>query len=172
MLPSDLKAPILHRVRDLLRPHGYQQSGGLFVRHLPDVTHLVEVQSSRDNTQAGAKFTVNVGVFVSSLESDSAAVPVKPSIARAHWRQRLGRISENQSDLWWHVDEPSKAESAASDICERVQVAALPALERLSSVSDLVRLWQSGASPGVTDFQRRQFLHNLSGGEAGGQSAA
>ncbi|WP_083437992.1 DUF4304 domain-containing protein [Caldimonas brevitalea] len=121
MSSVELRAPILAAVQSLLRPLGYRKSASLFARQSEDVVHLVEVQGSRHSTSTDAKFTVNVAVFASALVYPDVRDVTKPSIAGAHWRKRLGRLSRENEDVWWRVSTIEQAEAVAHDIAVRLE---------------------------------------------------
>ncbi len=161
MSPTELKAPIIDQVKQLLHPMGYRKLGGLFSRPSEDVVHLIEIQGSRGNTSGQAKFTLNVGVFAYELVYPDVRDVRKPSIPEAHWRQRLGFLSPEKIDLWWEVSTQEQSVSAAQDIANRLTCYALPALSELSNLEALAMLWLSGRCPGLTDYQRKKYLAAL-----------
>ncbi len=165
MSPAELKKSILVHVQSLLRPVGYRTAGSLFSRLSEDVIHLVEIQSSRGNTDLQARFTVNVGVFAPAVEYADVRDRMRPSIAGAHWRWRLGSLSPEKKDLWWSVCTPAEAGAAARDIASRLSLYALPALAAVPNLQALVEVWKSGRCPGLTEYQRTDFLTRLSSTE-------
>lgn len=172
MASTDLKAPMMLALSELLRPLGYRKSSLLFSRSLHDVVHLIEVQGSRRSTAEEAKFTVNVGVFSPMLIYPDVRATTKPSIPRAHWRQRLGVLSPENKDIWWTVRTEQQAESAVVDIATRIERFALPALGQLQQLDALVTLWKSGRSPGLTEHQRKELLVRLGHASSCSASAA
>lgn len=158
---TNLKAPALDALKSLLKPLGYRKTSVLFVRDLGDVLHLVEMQSSRQSTEAQAVFTVNVGIYAPRLVPADVRDVRRPSIPAAHWRQRLGRLCPEGQDLWWTAKDMSEAVEAADDIARRIQLYALPALNSLTNLKDLADIWKSGHSPGLTARQRINFLDEL-----------
>lgn len=170
MSPTELKAPIIAEVKQLLHPLGFRKAGALFSRTSENVVHLIEVQGSRQSTSALAKFTINVGVFVPELIYPDVRDFGKPSIPEAHWRERLGSLSPEGSDLWWEVMTQAEAVAAAKDIAARLTTYALPALGGLPNIEALVMLWQSGRCPGLTDYQRKEYLATLGRTQGSGQS--
>jgi len=144
-----------------LRPLGFRKSSSLFQRGIGNVVHLVEVQGSNADKADEATFTVNVGIFAPDLVYEDVRDVTKPSIGMAHWRMRLGSLSPENQDLWWRVSSTAEAEAAAADIATRTQKFALPALDQLADLSALAALWQSGQCPGLTEFQRAEFLSRV-----------
>lgn len=161
MLPKDLKKPIVASLESLLCPLAYRKTGSTFSRPSNDVIHLIEVQGSLYNRSESARFTVNVAVFVQPFIDEDMVGFTKPSVAGSHWRQRLGFLSPRKLDLWWCVSTLDEADNAAYEISSMVDLCALPSLESLSSSQALVALWSNGSSPGITEFQREDYLKRL-----------
>ncbi len=170
MNSATLKAPIVVALHQLLKPEGFRKSGAVFSRQSQDVVHLVEVQASRTNVAGDARFTVNVGIFAPEVVYPDTREFTKPSLATAHWRERIGFLGSEQKDLWWSVRTPSEANAVASDLADRVCIHALPALATLPNLASLVELWKAGRSPGVPPKLRDDFLQRLF--HTGARSAA
>jgi hypothetical protein len=76
-------------------------------------------------------FTINLGVYVPEMVLDERE-------KRDGWvneyncqlRQRIGRLLDDPTDVWWSLDDPAAAASAAVNALES---AGLPWLDRLSS---------------------------------------
>jgi len=161
MSPAELKKPILARVHSLLRPEGYRKAGSVFSRTSEDVVHLVEIQSSRSNTDFQARFTVNIGVFASAVEHADIRDTARPSIPGAHWRWRLGSLSPEKKDVWWESSTLAESEAAAHQITDRLALYGLPALAAIPNLQALAAVWKSGNGPGLTEYQRANFLARL-----------
>jgi hypothetical protein len=161
MPQSNLKVPVLAAVHTLLKPIGYRKSASVFISSVHDVVHLIEVQGSRSSTSDNAKFTVNVAVFAPALVYPDVRDTTKASVAGSHWRQRLGNLSPEHTDLWWEANSTETAHVAALDICQRIERYAVPALAKVASLHSLYRLWATGESPGVTALQRSEYLAQL-----------
>jgi Domain of unknown function (DUF4304) len=164
MQPSELKKRILSALKDLLNPVGYRKSGSLFSKQLCDVVHLIEVQSSSENTSSESRFTVNIGIFSPTLVYADVRDFRKPSIPDAQWRERLGSLCPEKKDMWWNISSLEQSESAALDIRHRVETYALPILSGLSDLKSLGVLWSSGLSPGITSSRRAEYLGMLTAG--------
>ena len=165
MSPAELKKPILAHVQSLLRPVGYRRAGSVFSRTSEDLVHLVEVQSSRSNTDLEARFTVNIGIFAPAVVYADVRDTTRPSIPGAHWRRRLGSLSLEKKDLWWSARTRAEAETVAHDITDCLALNALRALAELPNLQALAAVWKSGNSPGITEHQRMDFLARLRSAE-------
>jgi hypothetical protein len=161
MSPSEIRKPILASLDPLLRPLGFSKVASVFSRPSQDVVHLIEVQGSQRSVAAAARFTVNVGVYVPALVPADVRAFRKPSIPAAHWRERVGFLGGEHQDQWWEVHGPAGAAEAASEITSKVRLHALPVLAGLQNLSSLIKLWQTGFSPGLPPKLRLQFLSAL-----------
>lgn len=161
MPPSPLIQPVLSALHELLKPLNYRKAGNVFTRKINDVFHLIELQGSQQSTAVEAKYTVNVAVFVPELIYEDVREFRKPSVSAAHFRERLGILASEASDVWWRAATPTDAECNAKDICFKLSQCALPRLKELSSASALAVLWSQGFSPGITEGQRKEYLAQL-----------
>jgi len=152
MQSSEIRKVVDGALTRLLSSRGFGYKSSLFSRPSEDVIHLLQLQGSDENTRAASHFTVNVGVWSSALVPEE-----KPSFARAHWQQRLGFLSPERRDLWWHAADAEQARAIGSEIAERVERYALPALALLPNSRSLLTLWRSGSSPGITRVQASRF---------------
>jgi hypothetical protein len=66
-----------------------------------------------------------------------------------------------RSDRWWTVSSPADARRVAAEISRGLSEFGLPALEKVSSTSDLLQLWESGQSPGLTRQQAARYAAEL-----------
>jgi hypothetical protein len=121
-----------------------------------DVFHLLQLEASQDNSSDSARFTMNVAVWAPVLASDS-----KPSVADSHWNRRLGYLGPENTDLWWQANDVEMADEVARDIASRINSYAMPALDRIRSTDDLLALWRSGTSPGLTGVQADRMRRQL-----------
>jgi hypothetical protein len=161
MPASNRTVPVLAELKSLLAPLGYRKTAALFSLDRGDVVHLIQLQSSQGSTAAQALVTVNLGVFVPSLVYADVRDQTKPSIAGAHWRQRLGIVMPEKRDKWWSIDETMEAKARTSEIVSNVAGVGLNALAEVPSLEALRRIWESGVCPGLTDVERQCYLRQL-----------
>jgi hypothetical protein len=158
MVPSEIRDRLREGIGPALVAHGFGGRSSTFSRPVGDVVHLVQLQGADDNSSEGARFTVNVAVWVPALSTGTT-----PSVADAHWQVRLGLLGPERADRWWEANDLAMADAAALDIVAWVQAFALPALARIQHARDLVALWKSGESPGLTRLQADRFRQRLEG---------
>jgi Domain of unknown function (DUF4304) len=161
MSPASLRSPILEALDGVLRPLGYRRTASVFSLTLPEVVHLVNLQSSKYSVSGNLEVTVNLGIFAPQLIYPDVREFRKPSIELAHWRQRIGRVSPSNSDQWWKISSIAEAGEVAAEIASHVATFGLQALSAISSLQDLENLWNSGRSPGLTEHERKELLPRL-----------
>jgi len=161
--PSEIRDRIREAMGPALLEHGFRGRSSTFSREVGDVFHLIQLQAAADNSTKGARFTINVAVWVPALASEP-----KASVADAHWSRRLGDLDPDRSELWWQADDFAMADAAASDMAQRIEAFALPALDQLKNTRDLLKLWKSGHHPGITGIQADRFRRRLENPGRGG----
>jgi hypothetical protein len=111
---------------------------------------------------------VNLGVYAPALVDAEIRDYIRPSIAQAHWRERLGILMPQQREKWWAIECPEEAARVAAEIASSVEAYGLPPLAKIPDIAALGRIWEAGASPGLTEFQRRRHLERIAAREAAG----
>ena len=115
------------------------------------------MQSSSKTTSAKLVATVNLGIFSRTVASKVGNTR-KPNILDAQWRERVGFLLEEPTDRWWEIDSEQQAIEAAEELSEILGKSALPKFQTLFSSESLKQLWETGEAPGLTEFERQQFL--------------
>jgi hypothetical protein len=156
MIPSEIRDRIREGIAPVFVEHGFRGRASTFTRQSADVFQLIQLQGSSANSDSEARFTINVAVWAPSLSSEP-----KASVENAHWRARLGTLGPERSDTWWHADDFAAADQAAIEIVGRIEEYAFPALQQLGNTSDLLKLWRTGSSPGLTALQADRFRRRL-----------
>ena len=156
MIPSEIRDRIREGLFPTLSALGFNGRSSTFSKEVGDVVHLLQLQASQDNSGESARFTLNVAVWVPALASDA-----KPSVSDSHWNRRLGYLGPENSDLWWQANDLRMADNAAKDIAGRISSFAVPALDQLRSTEDLLALWRTGSSPGLTGVQADRMRRQL-----------
>lgn len=131
----------------LLRPAGFRKRGVTFVRELPGVRHVIALQSSSTTSSDQVVLTVNLGVIApAALHSWDPPT----SASSGHCRARLGELSPAAIDKWWPITDSASAAAAAREIVALTQEFALPVLDSLSTLSDLLETLDSQRARGLT----------------------
>jgi hypothetical protein len=156
MNPSEIRDRIREGIAPALESHGFAGRSSTFSRRVGDLVHLIQLQSSSSNSSDSTRFTINVAVWAAVLSDEKT-----PSVANAHWSKRLGDCSPEPQDIWWNAQDDATADEAAKDISRRIEDFAIPELDKLRSTSDLLALWRSGESPGLTGVQADRLKRRL-----------
>jgi hypothetical protein len=159
MATSDLESTITSRIEQVLSAAGFKRHRFGFERKVGNVLHLVALQSSQSSTASRLRTTINLAVWAPDLAEPNA----KPDIWSAQWRERIGKLMPQAQDHWWTVSSLKEAEQAAQQISEALVGPGLSALDRISSTSDLLQLWETGHSPGLTQMQAAKYANKLRG---------
>jgi hypothetical protein len=153
---------IANRLADALRPLGFVEKGkGTLMRYRDDIVQVINLQKGKQTTKDKVVVTVNLGAYSIPLGQELGS-PAPDDIWDCHWRERLGFLLADKTDKWWDIHNLAEADSFAADLSEMISKSALPLFERLDSTSNLVCLWQQGASPGLTKVERDRYLELLS----------
>ncbi|MEM8883280.1 MAG: DUF4304 domain-containing protein [Planctomycetota bacterium] len=126
-----------------LKPRGFRKQRWTYTRRLSEVVWLLQAQRSQWNDSRGLSFTVNLGVYVPGVATliDGKPEPKSPSLVRASVHGRIGGLDPENLDVWWNLDPGDLAATtsrAIAEIGERIQQRALPFLERMESIEDVL----------------------------------
>ena len=138
---------------ELLKPRGFRKSGLSYKARRDGVTLRVWFQSNTASTRDVLIVTCNVNLHFE--------VFAEPWDFDPQWRKRIGNFMPQANDHWWECSSDDEAITAGREIAEVLESRALPEMERWASPEAIMRLWESGASPGLTDWQRRTYLSRL-----------
>jgi hypothetical protein len=126
---------------------------------------LIEFQRSTKNSKERLLFTVNLAVVCGELlEPDEPPVD-KARSPNGHLRERIGRLLPVRQDKWWEITVRTDSNALAAEVSELIAREAVPYVVRFLDTKELVALWRSGMSPGLTEFQRNRYLGSLSPGQ-------
>jgi hypothetical protein len=160
MSTPEFKKIVLNLMHQVLKPLGFRKTGSTFSAETNDVVLFVQLQSSSKTTSMKLVATVNFGVFSRTIATRVGNTH-KPNILDAQWRERIGFLIEERRDKWWEIGSDEQAIEVGEEIAGILRDSALPQIQTISSSQGLKRLWETGRSPGLTEYQRRQFLKAL-----------
>jgi Domain of unknown function (DUF4304) len=160
MSSEDFKTRVLAQLHAVLKPEGFRKKQSTFSSETDHSVLFVQLQSSIKTTKDSLVVTVNLGIF-----SKRVAVIVgntrKPNILEAHWQDRIGHFMHEGVDKWWEIHNRDEADLVGREISTILSTEVLPKMKSLASTNSLKSLWESGISPGLTDFERKQYLQAL-----------
>lgn len=160
MPSADFKRIVLTEMHSVLKPAGFHKNGQEFSIDVGDVVLFVQLQSSRKSTKDFVFLTVNLGIFSKALAALVGDTP-KPNIFEAQWRQRIGRYLFLPRDKWWEIRSEPEAHSAGKEIAAILSNKVLADMKLLASTDALRNLWETGVSPGLTEYQRQRYVSAL-----------
>jgi hypothetical protein len=122
---------------------------------------LIDFQKSTMSSAERILFTINLAVVCGALlEPDRNSVE-KARSPDAHVRQRIGFLMPGCPDKWWELAERTDASGLAAEVSELVVAEGAPFVVRYLDTREIVALWESGKSPGMTETQRVRYLGQL-----------
>ena len=124
---------------------------------------MIGFQRSTASTANAIKFTVNFGVISKELlrRWDPDRDINKELISTAHLRERIGTLMLDRTDHWWTINLDSSFPEVANNVSGLIIELVVPWLEKYASDANLLALWRSGQSPGLTDGRREQLIVEL-----------
>lgn len=143
-----------------LKADGFAKSGNTFRCVQDRNAAVVEFQRSQSSTVDVIRFTINVGVVSGRLLAEWQPIVSKAGAADAHFRQRIGSLLAVADDKWWTMDAASDPNSIIAEV-EPLIPPAVALLKSRILDTDLVALWETGVSPGLTEGQRQRYLSEL-----------
>ena len=161
MMPADAFKVLLSRVNSSLRGLGYKRSGLRFCLQKQGNWGVLGFQKSARTDQRRLIFTINVGVCSTRLLRFYSLEKVGncPTIQDCHLDIRLGHLLPDRDDKWWTIVDEKGLDQLSDEIVSDVTNVAHQMICHHVRDEDLMALWLSGRSPGLTDLQR---LKNLS----------
>lgn len=154
---------IVTAVAEVLKHSDFKKSGSRFRREVDGNLQLIEFQRSGFNDRDCLRFTANIGVLSRKVlrNLDPEARIEQKSEIDAHLRERLGNFRDQPGDYWWQISIASNEQAMVDEIRQLIVTRVLPFLAKHCSDDALVKLWSSGRSPGLTEFQRNRNLAAL-----------
>lgn len=163
MTSYTFKKKILDKLNSVLKPKRFKKNHDIFSFSNNDLTYYICVQSRGDSTADVLKTTVNVEIASSKLTYlDDMSIP---GYLQRHFVKNIGDYSGQHGDKWWTIENEESAAVAEQEIAEIVASKVLPEMEQLKSTNDLAGLWKKHISPGLTQYQSREYLSLLQMGK-------
>ena len=152
---------VIEALAEVLKPLGYTKRRHTFRRLSDGNSAVIEVQRSVKNDKITIKFTINIGVVCGRLLEEWEPVLIKAGGSSAHLRHRIGYFLSEPHDKWWVLDASTDTSAVSLEISTLLERNVIPYLSQHVSDRDLVALWETGRSPGLTELQRIQHLRTL-----------
>ncbi|WP_081497638.1 DUF4304 domain-containing protein [Caulobacter sp. AP07] len=152
---------IVSSVTEELSPLGYKKSGQLLRKVVGENAAIIEFQKSRGSTSVEFRFTINLAIVCGRLLDPERTSLTKAKAMDGHFRIRIGEVLPGNADLWWNVVADSDGGALADEISSALIKHAVPNLEPYLDSRELLALWKSGSSPGLTDVQRLRYISEM-----------
>jgi len=124
----------------LMKSHGFNKRGQRFWRNAGHVVDVLDLQKSQWNISSRAEFTINIGVFWPAInaQSEVRVTSLPPATCECTITERIGRLFGSGLDLWWRVRGKEDLVRRGQDVQRKVIRFALPWLESMHSVREMV----------------------------------
>lgn len=159
MSSSGFKKKILEKLNTLLKPKRFKKNHDIFSFSNNDLTYYICVQSRGDSTTDVLKTTVNIEIASSKLTYlDDMSIP---GYLQRHFVKNIGDYEGSKGGKWWIIENEESAKKAEKEISDIITSKVLPEMDELKSTTDLAGLWKNHISPGLTQYQSREYLSLL-----------
>jgi hypothetical protein len=142
------------RVREL----GFRRQGASLRFLRGGNAGIIDFQKSVSSSKAKITFTINLSIVCGRLLDPEGPRLERASGIHAHLRERIGMLMPEHRDKWWEITDATSIDMLAREIAELVATKGAPYLLRYIDGAELVSLWESGSSPGLTEKQRMRYL--------------
>jgi hypothetical protein len=124
---------------------------------------VIELQKGKYRDADELEFTAKFGVICRKLIFEDNFDIKKSKIIDAQLRVDAGYFCKERSVNWWCIDGNTDSKELIIEVTDLVVNKGVPFLKKYLSESNLVDLWDSGISPGMTDRERVRYLSILKG---------
>lgn len=130
---------VRERLAPLLKKNGFKKKARNFYRECPDRIEVINVQASQWNECNEGKFTINVGVYYPEISKILEAPPVSgaPKEYDCTVRERIGLLTPENKDQWWHIDGTVNDLNLSEDVANQVEKICLPWLSEMSDLENV-----------------------------------
>lgn len=139
-----------------LQNHEFKRYGNSFYQRKTDNWGLIEFQKSTRSTKFEILFTINIGICSEAIKQfrDSDQINQKPSFDECQWKIRIGTLIANNEDKWWAINDLTNTSQLVDEIQSHLINIVLPEMQNNMTDEQLMTLWLSGKSQGLTEVER------------------
>jgi hypothetical protein len=152
---------IIAETADRVKELGFVRRGNALRKIGEENIGIIEFQKSVNDSKSKILFTVNLAVVCGALLDAEQSTLAKAKSIDAHLRQRIGMLMPGRPDKWWEVTNATDVDALATEVSDLIRNEGAPYINRYLSMSELVALWESGKSPGLTAVQRSRYLEKI-----------
>jgi len=157
------KCLIDEHISSHLKGKGFKQNKSTFKIIKNGNLGIIDFQKSKNSTESTIIFTVNLAVVLRTIfEFEGHHVPIdKLGEEHGHWRERLGYLMPDKTDVWWEIRESIDVKQLASLLINLIEEYGIKALMKYVKDDNLLELWLTSEAPGLTEMQRLEYLSVL-----------
>ena len=146
-----------------LKRHGFKSSGPTFFLRRDANWGLINFQQHLARPYQFVTFTINVAVVSGRLRAFfyPEGPASRPTASEGDFQQRIGLLLPEQTDKWWTIDATTALDQLGPELASYLSDLAIPTIEKYITDDALIALWQSGASPGLSEALRQLNLAAL-----------
>jgi Domain of unknown function (DUF4304) len=146
----------------LLINQGFKKKGFIFASKQECFWHVVGWQKSKESNNRIVKFTLNIGLHNLKLAEIEGNDPdMFPDIWACHYLERVGVLMPVGKDCWWEISSEKLDATLDDEFAKLFNTVVFPFFERFNEANSLLDLWQTGVSPGQTDYARQRYISLL-----------
>jgi hypothetical protein len=121
---------------------------------------VINFQKSQSNTKSEVRFTINLDIFSGAIRDflEGEKVNSAPKTGGSHWNKRIGFLLPEKKDYWWTITDATNIAVLEKEITAMVSSIAVEEIKKNLSDANLINQWKEAVSPGITEFQRLQYL--------------
>ncbi len=151
---SRLVEAAIEPMAKLMKEAGYRKNGRNFSKTSGTSVAILNVQSSRWNSEDSARFTINLGSYIPAISSvtNGGHDAAPRSYEDCSWFIGIGFIMPSRNDKWWAVSPEFPTDDISEEVLFDVKTFALPWLERNFSVEGLIESLRISGNRGAADL--------------------
>ena len=161
MTLNDFYRTLVVRVFERIVIYGFKKRGVLYYRDNSETRAAIQFQKSRRSTSELSLFTINISVICIPLLDPEIDDLKKMGGNEGHMRWRLGDFLDPPFDKWWELKTTTDIAALADELASLIIDHVIPLLDKYSKMNSIIQLWDSGASPGISEMQRNRYLAEL-----------
>jgi hypothetical protein len=148
-------------INTLLKPHGYKKSGNNFRISHSENFGVINFQQSMSNSATEKKFTINIGIYSARIAKFMGRPSEIPSEPKCHYRERIGFLKPEKSDLWYPMTSSTRFENLLEIVRLDVIDLAVPLISERISDEGLRNLWLTEQTMQLTEILHLKYLSIL-----------
>lgn len=140
---------------------GFAKRGNSLKKKLGNNVGIIEFQRSRQNTSERLIFTINLAVIHGDL-LDEWRPPLDNAVSMdGQLVERIGWLLPEGQDKWWEITKATDQDALVNEVSDLIRDKGAPYIQRYLDVDELIALWESNKSPGLTAKQRDGYLERI-----------